>query len=84
LYVLQYTTGNAVFNFDATNDTDSPVIARSDRVKTMGTGIPSGVIITFIQGTAVAYAGVGGGVFMPTFTDAMTKSLLSVFWQTIF
>jgi len=84
LYVLQYTTGNAVFNFDLTNDADDPVIARSDRVKTMGTGIPSGVIITFIGGTAVAYAGVGGGVFMPTFTDAMTKSLFNVLCQTIY
>ena len=84
LYALQYTTGNAIFNFDLTNDTDHSIIARSDRAKTMGTGIPSGVIITFIGGTAVAYAGVGGGVFMPTFTDAMTKSLLNVLWQTIY
>jgi type IV pilus assembly protein PilY1 len=84
LYVLEYTSGNAVFNFDLTNDTDHPIIAKNDRVRAMGTGIPSGVVITFIGGTAVAYAGVGGGVFMPTFTDAMTKSLLSVLWQTIY
>jgi type IV pilus assembly protein PilY1 len=82
LYVLEYTTGNAVFNFDLTNDTDHSIIARSDRVKTMGTGIPSGVVITFIQGTAVAYTGVGGGVYKPMLSN--TREMIPIDWQIVF
>jgi type IV pilus assembly protein PilY1 len=63
IYALQYQTGNAVFNYDLGNDeTDKIVIKKEDRIKTIGMGIPSGVVITFINGQAVGYIGIGGGV----------------------
>jgi type IV pilus assembly protein PilY1 len=82
LYALQYNTGNAVFNLDLTNDISGTVISRSDRSKDIGIGIPSGVIITFVQGTAVAYTGVGGGVNMPPVSNP--RSIVPLYWRVVF
>ncbi len=83
LYALRYNNGNAIFNLDFTNDTGgTSVISKSDRSATIGMAIPSGVIITFIGGTAVAFTGVGGGVYVPQL--ASTKSLLPMNWRVIF
>ncbi len=88
LYAVRYNTGNAVFNFDLTNDIidetgkRTAVLAKSDRSLIMGTAIPSGVIITFVGGTAVAYAGVGGGVFSPELVS--TNPLVPMTWRVVF
>jgi len=83
LYVVKYDTGNAVFNFDLTNDVNgTEVRAKSDRSIYIGTAIPSGVIITFIGGTAVAYTGVGGGVYAPELTS--TNPLVPMTWRVLF
>ncbi len=83
LYALKYSTGNAAFNLDVTNDTGgTEVISKSDRSKIIGTAIPSGVIITFVGGTAVAYTGVGGGVYPPQLTS--TSPLVPMTWQIVF
>jgi type IV pilus assembly protein PilY1 len=81
LYAVDYKTGEAVFNFDTTNDvaTDDDyasgenerakgggsgdILRRSDRSKTIGSGIPSGpVIIVREDGTSSALVGCGGGL----------------------
>ena len=81
LYALKYKTGYAALDLND-NGTISPI---SDRSTSMGkegeTTIPSGVIITFIGGTAVAYAGVGGGVYIPPLPS--TKSLIPINWRTV-
>jgi type IV pilus assembly protein PilY1 len=82
MYALDYTTGNAVFNLDLTNDSGGKKVERSDRSEVIGTAIPSGVIITFLQGTGVAYTGVGGGVDMPPLPN--TKSLVPIYWRIVF
>ncbi len=82
LYVVKYDTGSAFFNFDLTNDVGGTVLAKSDRSLLMGTAIPSGVIITFIGGKAVAYAGVGGGVFTPQLGS--TSPLVPMTWRIVF
>jgi type IV pilus assembly protein PilY1 len=79
MYALKYKTGNAVFNLDGSLDGK---VTRSDRAAFIGTGIPSGVIITFIGGTATAYVGVGGGVYRPPLPT--TKSLVPVNWRILF
>jgi type IV pilus assembly protein PilY1 len=80
VYEVNYLTGEAVFNYDTTNDSQSTsnntrasggdgsfVLRRSDRVKTVGLGIPSQVVIIIPQGgtgacDVMALAGIGGGV----------------------
>jgi type IV pilus assembly protein PilY1 len=83
LYALNYKTGNAAFNLD---DSLDGTISRSDRSAIIGTGIPSGVIITFIAGKAVAYVGVGGpgGPRIPKPKLLSDKSLVSVYWRIVF
>ena len=82
LYAVKYDTGNAFFDFDLTNDVGGTVLAKSDRSLIMGTAIPSGVIITFIGGKAVAYAGVGGGVYTPQLGS--TSPLVPMTWRMVF
>jgi len=60
VYALRYNSGEAVMNYDKTNDsstttnkravTPSGILLRSDRVKTIGSGIPSGVGIMLTPG----------------------------------
>ncbi len=76
-YDLNYATGEAVQDFDLTNDsttttntrallssaTGNVYIGRSDRVETIGSGIPSGaVIVTSQSGLTTAMVGVGGNI----------------------
>jgi type IV pilus assembly protein PilY1 len=82
-YAVNYKTGNAVFNLDATNDEGGEtVIKRSDRGQVIGAAIPSGAIITVIAGSSAGYVGIGGGVFTP---DILRKSILiPVNWKMVF
>jgi type IV pilus assembly protein PilY1 len=81
LYALKYKTGYAALDLSA-DGTISPIGDRSTSMGKEGeTTIPSGVIITFIGGTAVAYAGVGGGVYIPPLPS--TKSLIPINWRTV-
>ena len=81
-YAVNYKTGNAVFNFDATNDTTEEVIRRSDRGKVIGPAIPSSPIITVIGGSSAGYVGIGGGVYVP---DVLKKNILiPVNWKMVF
>ena len=83
VYVLKYKTGNAVFNLDLNNDLEgSTVIKREDRSMTIGSGIPSGVIITVIGDTVTGYVGVAGGVYSPTLLS--TRSIVPINWKIVF
>jgi type IV pilus assembly protein PilY1 len=82
LYAVDYTNGNAVFNFDLNNDVGGTVLAKSDRIVQMGTAIPSGVVITVVGNTAVAYVGVGGGINKPTLKK--TKIFYPLHWKVVF
>jgi type IV pilus assembly protein PilY1 len=83
LYALNYKTGNAVFNLDGSLD---GAISRSDRSGTIGTGMPSGVIMTFIGGKGVAYVGVGGpeGPRVPRPKLLGERSIIPVTWRIVF
>ena len=79
VYALKYKTGSAAFNLDGSLD---GALTRSDRSILVGSAIPSGVIITFINGTSVGYTGVGGGVYKPKLFGK--KSLVPVSWRIVF
>jgi type IV pilus assembly protein PilY1 len=82
VYAVNYMNGNAVFNFDLSNDIGGVVLAKSDRIVKIGTAIPSGVIITVIGNTAVGYVGVGGGIFKPQLKK--TKIFYPLHWKIVF
>lgn len=84
LYALSYLNGNAVFNFDLTNDVSgTSVLARSDRSSIIGTAIPSGTIIAIIGGnTATGYVGIGGGIYKAPLKQS--KVLIPVYWRQQF
>ena len=83
LYAVDYKTGNAVFNLDATNDEGGEiVIKQSDRATVIGAAIPSGAIITIIGGSSAGYVGVGGGVYTPKLLKK--KILVPVNWKMVF
>ena len=91
LYLVEQNTGNAVYNFDQSNDVTitDPELGmqrlydkrRSDRVDDGGgkiTGILSEPIVTFIQGTTVGYAGVSAGI--KKVKMIFPKSLVPIYW----
>ena len=82
-YAVDYKTGAAVFDLDATNDVEGEtIIKRSDRGKVIGAAIPSSAIITIIQGSSAGYIGVGGGVCAP---DILKRNILiPVNWRMVF
>jgi len=82
MYLVGYQNANAIFNLDTTAVDGKQVMSKTDRTEVIGTAMPSGVIITFIGGKAVAYTGVGGGVYIPQL--ATTKSLLPINWRLVF
>jgi len=83
IYALKYKTGNAAFNLDDSNDIGgTPVMRREDRLMGVGTGIPSGVILTVIGGTVTGYAGVAGGVYSPILST--TRTIIPTGWRMVF
>lgn len=78
LYALDYITGNAVFDFDGIGTE----LTRRDRWMDIGVSIPSGVVITFIQGVTLAYGGEGGGVYRPPTPTG--KTIFPLSWRIVF
>lgn len=82
-YAVDYKTGTAIFNLDATNDLGGEeVVKRSDRGAVIGAAIPSSPIITVIGTSSAGYVGIGGGVYAP---DILKKNILiPVNWKMVF
>ncbi len=77
LYAVNYLTGNAVFDLDGSGSITE--LTRSDRSTEIGASIPSGVIVTFVGGTTVAYGGMGGGVYRPPLPTVRT--IIPISWR---
>ncbi|AJE02896.1 pilus assembly protein [Geobacter pickeringii] len=90
IYALNYQTGEAVLNYDTSNDGTTTnaranggsgqVLMRSDRVKTLGTGIPSGIVILITSsGEQRALIGVGGVIANET--PKKGGSVVPLYWR---
>jgi type IV pilus assembly protein PilY1 len=79
LYALAYRTGEAVVNFDTTNDGIGADLQKGDRTVDIGTSIPSGLVIAIIEGEPQAYIGVRGGILKPTIASA--RPLERIWWK---
>jgi type IV pilus assembly protein PilY1 len=83
LYAVNYLTGNAVFNFDLTNDTSGTPYSATDRSIAVGTAIPSGAIIAVVGGSsATGYIGIGGGIYKAPLKSP--KVLVPINWKQRF
>lgn len=91
IYSLNYLTGESVLNYDKNNDGTSTtnkraqakpgaeVLLRSDRVKTLGSGIASGIVLVVNpDGKVKALIGCGGGI-CPEET-VKGGSILNLYW----
>ena len=77
VYPLQYQTGNAIIDLNQDGH-----LTVTDRSMGVGAGIPSGIVITVINGTVTGYGGVAGGVFSPQLT--ITSSIVPLDWRIVF
>src|SRR5574341_119516 len=91
VYAVDYLTGEAVVNYNTGNDNnttygtrstnaDGKVLLRTDRVQTVGEGIPSGLTPTIQpDGTIRPLVGCGGGICTP---EAGTgKAIYPLYWR---
>ncbi len=77
LYALDYKTAAAVLNFDET----SSDLEKSDRSETIGSAIPSGVVIAIIEGKGMGFIGVGGGIVASDVANP--KALIRIYWRRV-
>ncbi|MGH7273504.1 MAG: hypothetical protein ACREIQ_03460 [Nitrospiria bacterium] len=94
VYEVSTRTGEAVQNFDSTNDNDpftntratnayGERLLRSDRVMTLGSGIPSGVVMIITGGGDVtALVGCGGSLCNPP--PLRQGNTFRVYWRRKF
>ncbi len=95
LYVVNYKNGNSVYNYDSDNDVlvgttvandDGSATAfygKDDRVQTLGSGIPSGVVpIIPPDGEVQLLVGVGGGLPQPPPPDKDIS--IPLYWRRVF
>lgn len=92
VYAVNYLTGEAVFNYDTTNDStyssesntrakgkEGELLKRSDRFEVIGTGIPSGVVVIITESGESALIGVGGGLEIPPIQPGRTA--IRLYWR---
>jgi len=92
LYHLDFKTGEAVFNYDLTNDSDTveddsrakgddgEILKRSDRVRTLGEGIPSG-IVTLIDASGHVTMMISSSNKIDTRSAPDSRLITPVYWM---
>lgn len=92
LYHLDFRTGEAVFNYDLTNDGDDitandragggegEVLKKTDRVRTLGEGIPSG-IVTLIDASGKVTMMISASNRVGTYSAPDAKLITPVYWM---
>ena len=82
LYAINYLTTQAVYNYNTSNDTtEGAVKDTSDRSKTIGTGIPSGIVMVISPSGLSALIGVGGALVTPEVSEM--GSIIPIYWREI-
>jgi type IV pilus assembly protein PilY1 len=82
VYALNYKNGNGILNLSPANDTEGVRIDLSDRSKVIGTGIPSGTIISVVSGRPVAFTGINGGFYNTPLRRHTT--VIPIWWRQVF
>ncbi len=92
VFAVNYLTGEAVFNYDTSNDSgygsetntramghNGEILKRSDRYNVVGSGIPSGVVVIINEEGEGALIGVGGGLEIPEVRAG--KTAIRLYWR---
>jgi type IV pilus assembly protein PilY1 len=82
IYALNYQHGNAILNLNPANDTEGVRIDLTDRSKVIGTGVPSGTVLSAVKGRLVAYTGINGGIYDTPVRKRST--IIPVWWRQVF
>jgi type IV pilus assembly protein PilY1 len=82
VYALNYQNGNPTLNLNPANDAEGVKIDLSDRSWVIGTGMPSGTVITVLNGKLVAYTGFNGGMYRTPLRK--TTPVVPVWWRQVF
>ena len=81
IYALDYKTGGPILDLNSENNAEGVKIDLSDRSRVIGTGIPSGVIISAINGKPIAYVGFQGGVYNTPLRKNTT--IIPIWWKEV-
>jgi type IV pilus assembly protein PilY1 len=81
IYALNYKNGGPIIDLNAENNTEGIKINSSDRSRIIGTGIPSGVVFSAINGKPVGYAGFQGGVYNTPLKKNST--IIPIWWKEV-
>ncbi len=81
LYALSYKNGGPILDLNPKNNTEEIKIDLSDRSRVIGTGIPSGVIISAIKGRLIAFTGFQGGVYQTPLRKDST--IIPIWWREV-
>jgi type IV pilus assembly protein PilY1 len=82
VYALNYQHGNAILNLSSANDTEGVRIDLMDRSKVIGTGLPSGTVLSAVKGRLVAYTGINGGIYETPVKRRST--IIPISWRQVF
>ena len=82
VYALNYKTGNGILNLNPANDTDTIKIDLSDRSRVIGTGIPSGTVMSAVGGRLVAFTGFNGGMYNTPLRKH--SPIVPIWWRQVF
>jgi len=82
VYALNYKNGNGILNLNPANDTEGVRIDLSDRVQVIGSGIPSGTVMSVVNGRPIAFTGINGGLYRTPVRRHTT--VIPVWWRQVF
>ncbi|MBI5901902.1 MAG: hypothetical protein HZB84_00225 [Deltaproteobacteria bacterium] len=81
-YAMSYLTAEAAYDYDTGNDVNGVVTkGATDRSKTIGTGIPSGMVTVMSANGVSAIVGTGGALVTPAISDR--GSSVPTYWREV-
>jgi type IV pilus assembly protein PilY1 len=82
VYALNYKNGGPILNLNPANDTEEAKIDFSDRYKIIGTGIPSGTVISVLNGKPFGFTGIsGGGIYHTPLRGE--SAIVPIWWREV-
>ena len=81
IYALDYQNGGPILNLNPANDIEKVKIDLSDRSTIIGTGVPSGTVLSVLNGKLVGFTGFQGGVYNTPLKKNST--IIPIWWREV-